>query len=62
MRDNSQMNIKDMVILSVLNFVPVKMKVNQPKSEISQINICMAASINIACVPSVFLVSSVTVY
>ena len=33
MGDNSQMNIKDMLILSVLNFVPVKMKINQPKSE-----------------------------
>ena len=31
MGDNSQMNIRDMMILSVLKFIPVKM--NQPKSE-----------------------------
>ena len=33
MGDNSQMNIRDMMILSVLKFIPVKMKINHPKSE-----------------------------
>ena len=59
MGDNSQMNIRDMMILSVLNFIPVKM-VSQKVNFTDKYK--LGGIIHIACVPSVFLVSSVTVY